>query len=97
MKKNEYLAKLQAIELEVNRRKSDLAHEYACANNPRRVGDVAEDHLGFVRVEEISIHISYEDNLPECIYHGAVLTKKLVPTKKKDNRREVYQCNLVST
>lgn len=62
------------------------------SNNPYKIGDVVEDHIGKLMIEQICV---YEDpwDLPVCVYKGVELNKDGTP-RKKQTGRGVYQSNV---
>lgn len=70
-----------------------ISKTYAMANNPYSIGDVIEDHIGFIRIEKILINCI--DEYPACVYQGLALTKKLEP-RKDGSRRDMWQRNVKS-
>ena len=66
---------------------------YAMSNNPYDVGDIIEDHIGYIRIENISPTKIMGSKYPCCIYNGLELTKKLEP-RKDGRKRRVYQDNI---
>lgn len=94
MSEEEYIKKKKDLEIELRLNILNLNAEYAHANNHLKRGDIAEDHIGKIRVESISYgYVSY--GLPQCIYKGQTLKKDGTETAKKE-QREVYQSNLKS-
>lgn len=88
----EYKNRLKEIADERLSKEKVLAKEYANANNPYKVGDIVEDHIGKVLVEQIQY--SYDIfHMPCAVYIGSEL-KKDNSKKKNDSKREVYQTNL---
>ena len=88
-------------EYEEERSKIDSAHRdatealnriFAFKNSPLKVGDIATDHIGSVRVDKIRYSKS-QFGIPVCLYYGQVLKKDLTPTKKIQVRG-VWQVNL---
>jgi len=71
-----------------------IDREYAFSHSKVKVGDIVQDHAGFLRVEKISFYRPMHPAKPACIYSGTRMTKKLVPFKKSE-MGDVYQRNLV--
>lgn len=93
MTKEEYKERMISIERECARKKKDLNIEYAMSNNPYKVGDVVEDHIGKLRIEQIGVHTD-PWNLPSCVYYGVELKKDGTPYKRQTNR-PAYQLNMI--
>lgn len=93
MTKEEYLDKLNALEKEMQCKKSQIGMEYALSNNPVKIGDLITDHMVTIKVEKIIPYMSY-GSLPKCQYKGRRYTKKGVPAKSEEIET-VYQSNLM--
>jgi hypothetical protein len=91
MKLDDLNKKLREISIEHSRKKNSAISEYCLANNSVNVGDVFTDHIGPIRVEAISYHIS---DKPCCVYIGPELKKNLEP-KKIRSVRSAWQSNKV--
>jgi hypothetical protein len=96
MTADEYKFKLEVLEKEYRRQKLILARDYAMSNNPVKVDDVIEDHMGKIRVTDIKPSQGYSGHLPECVYDGLILTRTGEVTKKKPNMRQVWQGNIIN-
>jgi len=72
----------------------ELDKDYALSHNTVKVGDVIQDHLGFIEVKEISWGVSIRTILPECIYTGIVLSRIQIPNKKY-GIRVICQSNII--
>lgn len=92
----EYQEKLKKLKEEYNLRETDLAREFCMSNNTVKVGDIIEDHIGPIRVEQIQFtkRESMLSTVPQCVYSGAALTKKLLPRKNGEQYRTVYATNM---
>lgn len=95
MTQKEYKERMISIERECARKKKDLNIEYAMSNNPYKVGDVVEDHIGKLKIERTVIDSKPWD-LPSCIYYGVELKKDGTPCKRQTNRA-VYQDNILKS
>lgn len=73
-----------------------IQRDFALSNSVFKIGDVATDRIGSIRVQEIKIWRRHGAPLPECIYYGQTLKKDGTETKKKEVRA-VYQSNLLTT
>lgn len=73
-----------------------LARKYALEQSPCNIGDIIEDHIGRILVEEIKIQFSEYtgSRLPFCIYYGIELRKSDNLPKLSKSKRSVYQFNL---
>ena len=94
MTEQELKEKLKDIERDAQKAKEKVIREYCFANNPVKVGDIVQDHIGFLKVTGINAFHYWGKTQFECVYTGIELTKKLEPCKKQTNRR-VYQSNLI--
>jgi len=63
-----------------------LSEKYALSNNKHEVGDVVSDSVGSISVERITWDYFLGSDLPYCLYHGVMLTKKLMPYKSGERR-----------
>lgn len=68
----------------------ELKKKYADANNPYKVGDIIQDHIGNGIIEKISYYFSYDTG---CKYYCQELKKDGTP-KKGNIRRWIYQSNI---
>lgn len=92
MKLEEYKDKLIQIKRKYDKEMEQLQEEYALSNNPYKVGDIIEDHVG--RIEIQGIGILYE-SVPSCRYYGPEVRKADNAIKKSGSKRYVYQCNVI--
>ncbi len=90
MKKEEYLKSLDELTKEHSEKCRQLAISYAMANNPYKVGEVFQDHIGKIIIESIGVYVSQET--PMCRYFGLELKKDGTP-RKDGNKRLAYQSN----
>ena len=81
----EQLAKIEAYTLH---KKSELIIAYCDANNPYKIGDIFEDHIGKIEIKKIR----YSTKPLCCYYKGNVLNKNGTPSKKI-KERVAYQSN----
>ena len=96
MENEQFDSKLKELEEEYQNKLFALYKEYALSNSPLKEGDIAQDHIGKIKVDKIQIGTpapSYGHKYPYCVYYGVELKKDGTPTKKGD-RRGVYQSNL---
>lgn len=97
MDKKTYLNSLAKIAENAKRETNSLRWNFSYSHNSVRVGDTIEDHIGKGLVEKVNHGIfSSNHDLPECVYDVIILNKDGSPSKIKQNRRSVWQCNLVS-
>lgn len=96
MTQEEYKKKKEEIREQQERLERELDIAFAKANNPYKIGDIIEDHIGVLLVEKIIYNApsSFSNRLPRCSYKGTELTKKLEPKKRQDPYREAYQDNV---
>jgi hypothetical protein len=91
MDKQEYIEKLKAIDDDAKKAKAAISKEFAMSNNPVKLGDIISDHASTIVVDHIGL--GYSCGMPECVYRGVALTKKLVP-KKNGSSEKIWQSNL---
>ena len=89
----EYEIKLEAIRNAAISEEKKLKRECAFSNNPYSIGDIIEDHIGKIRIEKIRWVVTYNANIPECVYTGIVLKKDGTPAKKEESR-QIWQSNI---
>jgi hypothetical protein len=95
MTPEEYQTEISAIEKRAESERKVLDKKYASLNNHIQPGEIVTDHMGSVLVEEIKFYRG--TGLPMCVYYGKILNKDGSVTKKKVNKRAVYQSNLVKS
>ena len=93
MTQEEYLKSLDRLNAEHLEKCKQLAISYAMANNPYKVGEIFEDHLGKIIIE--SIGVSVYDKTPACTYYGLELKKDGTP-RKDGSKRKAYQDNNIN-
>lgn len=94
MKYDEYLDRIRELFIEFDQRKTLLNQEFADSNNPHGVGDIIEDHMGFVQVVKIGNYDKDANGRPYSTYYGRELKKDKTPTKR-EKFRWVHQINLL--
>ena len=95
MTKQEFDNALNAIEKRYNDAKDRLLIDYAIANNPCKVGDIIEDHIGKGQIIKQEVVRNYRDRRSSMFYECIELKNDGKP-KKKEIIRNIYQCNLKS-
>lgn len=93
MTKEEYKMKLTALAAEHERKVSALRKEYAQSNNPYKVGDVIEDHIGKGKILNMYMSIATPTGTPEMRYNVEELRKDGSP-RKRPTQRIVSQSNI---
>lgn len=94
MTKEEYNSKIKELQDDFEKKKSDVEVQYAMSNNPYNVGDILQSDFGIIlKVEKVRVARKWSDMLPECVYIGQQLTKKLEPHKRPDVR-QLYQSSI---
>ena len=88
MTKEELYAKIRELTLTFEASKLAVYVEYVRLNSPYAVGDIFTDHIGTIRVEEISVS-PYGIGF---IYYGSELKKDGTP-KKNGRKRRVFLSN----
>lgn len=92
MTKEEYEKRIKSIDRECEEKKRKLRIECAKSNNPYKIGDVVEDHIGKLRIESIVFNnVTWQ--FPSCVYYGVELKKDGTPCKRQTNI-PVYQSNI---
>lgn len=74
-------------------KKKLLAKEFAFSNSPYKIGDIVEDHLGKIKIEDTKWAWGSFDALPYCVYIGVIINKDGKPSKKNE-KRKVHQTNI---
>lgn len=95
MTKQEFDNRLNLIENRCNKETEQLYIDYAIANNPCKVGDIIEDHIGKGKIIKQEVVRNYRDRRSSIFYECIELKKDGTP-KKKEILRTIYQCNLKS-
>ena len=95
MEYKEYLEKVAKLQIEFDLAKQKLMHEFVDANNPHKVGDIIEDHIGKVEIVQIGYSWGWSPEIPCATYNGFEITKKGV-RNKLNKTRVVYQSNLIN-
>lgn len=94
MTRQEYEQRKKILKQEYDHNLYVLDKEYAMANNPYKIGDIIEDHIGRIKIEKISFGYTFPHETPGCIYYGIELKKDGTPKKQQDPDRVVYQSNI---
>lgn len=92
MTKDEYLRELQELEIQHAKAIKLLRRDFAKSQETIKIGEIATDHIGAIKVTSISWAIPYS-NIPEPLYIGIELKKDGTP-KKVQTERRVYHSNL---
>lgn len=95
MTKQEFDNVLNALEKRYNDAKEQLYIEYAKSNNPCKIGDIIEDHIGKGKIIKQKVTRNYHDKRSSMFYECIELKKDNTP-RKKETLRTIYQCNLKS-
>ena len=92
MERYELDAKLNKLLSEYNKKKKEAIIDFCDKNNPYKVGDVFEDHVGKIIIEKIDYYFAGGLREYGCVYFGFELKKD--GTKRKDlSKRWAYQSN----
>ena len=97
MNLEEYNALIKQAEEDFLLKKKQITRDCALSNNPYKVGDVITDHVGSIKIEKIKYAFGRFGELPCCTYEGVILNKNGEPSTKKDNKRGVWQNNIITT
>lgn len=90
--KEDFQKKLIKIDFDAREKKKKAIIEYCNANNPYKVGDIFQDHIGKILIEKIEYNVSTLIYDYCCIYYGVEL--KADGTARKDRKkRYAYQSN----
>ena len=82
MTKAEYDQLKQQIQDQYEEALTVLGRKYAAGNKKYGVGDILVAEYGdIIKVEKVSWTIGRITEYPQCVYHGSVLRKDLVPKK----------------
>lgn len=87
MTKEEYKAKLKAIEEKFDNEKYALYREFALGNAKFKIGDTIKDERWVFTIDKITVSKLFD--IPEPVYHGFELKKDLKP-RKDLNRVTIY-------
>ncbi len=94
MDKEQYLTKKKSIQADFDSEMLGINSAYAFSNSPVEVGDIVTGHYQTIKVDKIKLSAG-RGELPQCVYFGAVLTKKGEP-RKDGERNQVWQCDLIA-
>lgn len=96
MTQEEYNEKMKAAKLELERKQDAINIEYAESNNPYKVGDIIEDHIGKGQIISWSPTKLYLENYPCLLYkcHNLLKSGKV---SKKEPIRNIYQRNIIKS
>lgn len=95
MTKQEFDNVFNALEKRYNDAQEQLYIEYAKSNNPCKVGDIIEDHIGKGQIIKQNVTRNYHDRHSSMFYKCIELKKDGTP-RKKESLRVIYQYNLKS-
>ena len=93
MTKEELRERRQTLYVEYENKKKALLIEYAQSNNPYKVGDIIQDHIGKARIEGIDGIYPLIDGTACMVYKCVNLTVK-GEINKREPKRKVYQTNI---
>lgn len=94
MNREEYLKAKKILEEEFEAKKKSLAREFACTNNPVKIGDIITDHYKTIRVEKLLCGYDYGSRFPCMYYRGTRLSKKGEPVKRDADDNRVSQTDI---
>jgi hypothetical protein len=89
----EYNTQMKALEREMAQKRDALALEYVSKNILYKVGDILECTYAIILVDKLKRRIGFK-GIPEAVYVGYALTKKLEPKKNK-SWDEIPQCAVI--
>jgi len=87
--------KMNSIKATYKSEKNKLYKEFALANNPHGIGDIIQDHIGFIQIEKIIIGVDFGSKYSSCIYYGLNLKKSNKKPFKDKSKRSVSQKNII--
>lgn len=91
---DDFIIKMKTINQDYEKSRLSLLKEFALSNNPCKIGDIIQDHIGKLKIEKINWYITHSPSIPSaCVYSGLELKKDGTPAKRQDGRK-VYQTNL---
>ena len=93
MTKQELENKLKRLNQEFEEKRLLVYQQYAQENNPVKVGDIIQDHIGKGVVTRIEVYFGWCD-VPECKYMVEILNKDGSKTKRAEKERWVFQSNI---
>lgn len=88
----EYKKELKCLAIKHKEEFEELKIKFVEANNPYKVGDIIEDHMGKIKIEKFGVYTTL-DHIPKSTYFGIELKKNNEP-KKNNKKRTVYQENI---
>lgn len=98
MTQEEYKKELEAIQKEYQDSLTELCKRYAFDNRKCDVGDIIEDHIGRILVQELrfsGVPYLLNRDYPRYDYCGIELRKSDNQPKKSGELRAVYDCNFI--
>ena len=93
MTEDQYEKAKSEIEQDYKTEFKDLARHYAESNSAVEIGDIIEDHVGRIKVEEIYFYTPCTRRFPSCKYKGTCVTTKGKFYKSME-KRVIYQPNI---
>ena len=93
MTKDEYKEKIAKIAKIYDLEQYKIMKEYVLSNNPYKIDDIFQDHIGKIQIKKIKVHYKFLPDFPLCCYDGIIINKDGSFCKKKDNKRIAYLCN----
>ena len=81
MTEQEYKDGLRMIEQERSSKRNALMVEYAKEQRRFNIGDIIESYGNIIEIQSFGTNVMSSESLPESIYRGKALTKKLQPKK----------------
>ena len=95
MEKAEYFKKIRSLQEKHNKEIINFQIKVAKENNIYKKHDIIQDHYKIIEILEIKYNYNqyYAEEMPNCIYYGPRLTKKL-NAYKTNEQGEMYQINV---
>ena len=92
MTQEEYKKRVAELQADHDKALRELKDEYALSNNPYKIGDIIEDHIGKGRITGMHPTRTYMGE-PTMLYVVDNLIKK-GEINKREPTREIYQSNI---
>lgn len=89
MEPKEYLNGLKLIEENAKALKRKLASEFVFKNKKFKINQIIQQGETKILIDKISIYFGFSSEIPQPVYSGKELTKKLIPMKN-DKVSSIY-------
>lgn len=93
----EYYKAISEIDLNAKKEKEKLGHKYAFEHKQYDIGDIIETNTDRIIIENIRWCSNYFGNtIPQCIYIGSDVTKKLEINKRGRINSRIYESEKIT-